>query len=211
MDVYMIKVKEMSLGPLGTNCYIVHNHEQALVIDPGGEANKVVTFLREEQLSAQAILLTHAHFDHIGGVQALRTDLDLDVYLHQNELEWLSNPDLNRSRSFGSEIVTDRAEHTLKPGTLQIGPFQFDVLHTPGHSPGSVSFVFAEAGFVISGDVLFRLGIGRTDLPGGDIRKLELSIKNQLYALRDSLIVYPGHGPRTTIEAEKENNPFFPA
>jgi glyoxylase-like metal-dependent hydrolase (beta-lactamase superfamily II) len=207
----MIKVKEMSLGPLGTNCYIVHNHEQALVIDPGGEANKVVTFLREEQLSAQAILLTHAHFDHIGGVQALRTDLDLDVYLHQNELEWLSNPDLNRSRSFGSEIVTDRAEHTLKPGTLQIGPFQFDVLHTPGHSPGSVSFVFAEAGFVISGDVLFRLGIGRTDLPGGDIRKLELSIKNQLYALRDSLIVYPGHGPRTTIEAEKENNPFFPA
>lgn len=210
MEDDMLKMKQMSLGPLGTNCYIVYDEGQALVVDPGGEANQVIAFLQQEQLSAQAILLTHAHFDHIGGVQALRTDLGLDVYLHQNEQDWLGNPDLNRSGSFGSEVVTDPAEHMLKPGELKIGPFQFEIIHTPGHSPGSVSFVFAEEGFVISGDVLFQQGIGRTDLPGGDIDQLETSIRNQLYALNDSLTVYPGHGPETTIKAEKRNNPFFP-
>lgn len=200
----------MSLGPLGTNCYIVSKEGDALIVDPGGEANIIIDFLKQESLSAQAILLTHAHFDHIGGLEALRAGLSLDVYLHENEADWLGNPNLNGSSSFGNEIVTKRAEHVLKNGTLQIGPFEFKVLHTPGHSPGSVSFIFEEA-FVISGDVLFQQGIGRTDLPGGDRRQLEASIRNHLYQLDDSFIVYPGHGPETTIKAEKRNNPFVPA
>lgn len=206
----MVKLKRMSLGPLGTNCYIVYDNKHALIIDPGGEASNIVEFLQQEGLSACAILLTHAHFDHIGGVQLLRTDLALDVYLHQNEQDWLDNPELNRSASFGAEIVTKRAEHILQSGKIQVGPFLFDVIHTPGHSPGSVSFIFEEAGFVISGDVLFQQGIGRTDLPGGDMKQLETSIRRKLYLLDDAFVVYPGHGPETTIKAEKENNPFFP-
>lgn len=209
MGVYILEIKKMSLGPLGTNCYIIYKNKQALVIDPGGEANKIIDFLQQEELSAQAILLTHAHFDHIGGLQPLRTNLGLDVYLHQNEQEWLGNPDLNRSSGFGPKIIAARADHTLEPGNLEIGSFQFNVLHTPGHSPGSTSFVFAEENLVISGDVLFQQGIGRTDLPGGDIKQLEESIRNQLYLLDDSFIVYSGHGLETTIAAEKNNNPFF--
>lgn len=206
----MLKLKQMSLGPLGTNCYIVYKNKQALVIDPGGDANRIVDFLHQEGLTASAILLTHAHFDHIGAVQTLRTELGLDVYLHQNEQAWLSDPNLNRSTAFGTAIVTEQAEHMLESGKLEIDSFIFEVIHTPGHSPGSVSFVFEEAGFVISGDVLFQHGIGRTDLPGGNMKQLEESIRKQLYLLDDAYTVYPGHGPETTIKAEKVSNPFFP-
>lgn len=199
----------MSLGPLGTNCYIVYDDNNALIIDPGGQANQIISFLQENNLSAQAILLTHAHFDHIGGVDSLRNDLELDVYLHYNEAEWLENPHLNRSAAFvGEAIVTKQAEHMLKPGVLQVGSFTFEVLHTPGHSPGSVSFLFDKDEFVISGDVLFQQGIGRTDLPGGNMGQLQSSIRNHLYQLDDSYIVYPGHGPSTTVKDEKRNNPF---
>lgn len=210
MGVFLLKVNNMQLGPLGTNCYLVHNNKSALVIDPGGEANKIITFLQQNQLTAEAILLTHAHFDHIGAVEALRTNLGLDVYLHQAEVDWLGNPHLNRSASYpGEAIITNQAEHMLIPGKLTVGPFTFEVIHTPGHSPGSVSFVFEE-GFVISGDVLFQQGIGRTDLPGGNMDQLELSIINDLYQLNESFVVYPGHGPSTTIKEEKKSNPFFP-
>lgn len=211
MEVLLLEINNMQLGPLGTNCYIVYNNKSALIIDPGGEANKIIAFLQQNKLTAEAILLTHAHFDHIGAVEALRTNLGLDVYLHQAEVDWLGNPHLNRSAYYpGEKIITNQAERVLIPGKLQIGSFTFEVIHTPGHSPGSVSFVFEE-GFVISGDVLFQQGIGRTDLPGGDMAQLESSIRNYLYQLNDSVVVYPGHGPKTTIKDEKKNNPFFPA
>ncbi|MBY7143376.1 MBL fold metallo-hydrolase [Virgibacillus sp. NKC19-3] len=202
-------IKGMSLGPIGTNCYIVYDDHNALIIDPGGEANNVIDFLHKEDLTPRAILLTHAHFDHIGGVEDLRNYYDLDVYLHENEASWLEEPRLNGSISFiGKEIKTKRAEYMLEPGEIHLAPFTFQVIHTPGHSPGSVSFIFKDEGFVISGDVLFQQGIGRTDLPGGDMKQLEDSIRFSLYQLDDTLVVYPGHGSRTTIGNEKANNPF---
>ncbi|PAV29070.1 hypothetical protein CIL05_13935 [Virgibacillus profundi] len=205
-----MNIKSMSLGPLGTNCYIVYNDQTALIVDPGGESNLIIDFLDERRLSAAAILLTHAHFDHIGAVDKLRTFYDIEVYLHEKEASWLENPSLNRSVFFtGDEIKTKSPEHILKPGWMEVGPFAFEVIHTPGHSPGSVSFVFAEDLYVISGDVLFQQGIGRTDLPGGDMKQLELSIRNHLYKLDDSFAVYPGHGPKTNIAFEKQHNPFF--
>ncbi|RYG74692.1 MBL fold metallo-hydrolase [Lentibacillus lipolyticus] len=197
-------------GPLGTNCYIVSNEKEALIIDPGGDSEKLINFMADEGVEPQAILLTHAHFDHIGGVSHLRSYYGIDVYLHENEQSWLENPEWNGSSLFtGNEITTTKAEHLLNPGSQQVGSLAFDVIHTPGHSPGSVSFLFADEHFIISGDVLFNKGIGRTDLPGGDIEQLEQSIRGSLYQLPDSYIVYPGHGPATTIGEEKQQNPFF--
>jgi len=206
-----MKVHSMSLGELGTNCYIVYNEYDALIIDPGGDPEKVIDFLKFEDLKPQAILLTHAHFDHIGGVDDLRKHFNLDVYLHENEANWLEEPRLNRSTAFTrKEVRTARPDHLIQPGKMKLSSFEFDVIHTPGHSPGSVSYLFVNEGFIISGDVLFQQGIGRTDLPGGSMAQLEKSIRQSLYLLEDNYIVYPGHGMYTTIGAEKRNNPFVP-
>ncbi|ALX48078.1 MBL fold metallo-hydrolase [Lentibacillus amyloliquefaciens] len=207
-----MNIKQIPAGPLETNCYIIHNSEQALIVDPGGDPDKIIQYLTDENIEPEVILLTHAHFDHIGGVSELRTYYNLEVYLHEHEASWLENPQYNGSSMLlGSDIKTDAAEHTLTPGKAEIGGFPMEILHTPGHSPGSVSFVFHEHDFVVSGDVLFNQGIGRTDLPGGDVEKLERSIRNSLYHLPESFTVYPGHGPETTIKNEKRNNPFFRA
>lgn len=199
----------MSLGELGTNCYIIYDESNAMIIDPGGDPDKVIAFLEKENVSPQAILLTHAHFDHIGAVEALRTHFNIDVHLHENEADWLEDPALNRSTAFTrKEISTRRPDHFLTAGPMTLSTFKFEVIHTPGHSPGSVTFIFDDYNFIVSGDVLFQQGIGRTDLPGGSIQQLENSIRNGLYLLDESMTVYPGHGSPTTIGAEKRNNPF---
>lgn len=204
-------IQTLSLGPLGTNCYIISKDSQCLIVDPGGDAHIVKQYIKEKQITPQAILLTHAHFDHIGAVDALRKKYNIKVYLHKNEQSWLSNPDLNRSGLFlGPEevIKTDKPDVILEEGKLTIGSFTFEVVHTPGHSPGSVSFIFHQEKFTVSGDVLFQQGIGRTDLPEGSIDQLANSIVTKLYILSDDFVVYPGHGPSTTIGAEKKSNPF---
>lgn len=207
-----MNIKSMSLGELGTNCYLIYNDKDALIMDPGGESEKVIYFLEEVNVVPKAILLTHAHFDHIGAVDDLRKQFNLDVYLHEQEIDWLGDPNLNRSTSFTrQEIITGPPEHLLEPGKMNISNFEFEVIHTPGHSPGSVTFIFKEYGFIVSGDVLFQRGAGRTDLPGGNMKVLQDSIRNGLYKLDDSVIVFPGHGPRTTIGEEKEHNPFVRA
>lgn len=199
----------MSLGPLGANCYLIYNGEDALVIDPGGEAEVIVQEIQSKKLRPLAILLTHAHFDHIGAVDEIRNKYDIKVYVHENEADWLSESRLNRSELFtGESIVTSPPDAFLEIGNMKIGSFEFEIIHTPGHSPGSVSIAFHHTKKVLSGDALFYQGIGRTDLPGGDAQQLEKSIKENLYTLDDTYAVYPGHGPSTTIGAEKRNNPF---
>ncbi|MFC4022797.1 MBL fold metallo-hydrolase [Oceanobacillus longus] len=204
-----MNIKGMSLGPIGTNCYIIYEGKEALLIDPGAEVEKISAFLYQNNFHLQAILLTHAHFDHIGALEEIREHTGAEVFIHENEVSWLSDPMKNGSgRMQDSEITASPAEFTLNPGKMQLGPFNFTVLHTPGHSPGSVSFVFEEEQFIVSGDVLFYQGIGRTDLYGGNRNELEMSIRNQLYPLDDTYTVYPGHGPETTIGMEKQRNPF---
>lgn len=206
-----MNIKGLSLGPLGTNCYIIHNDTEAIIVDPGGDAESVISFLNQEKVIPLAILLTHAHFDHIGGVDAIRDHYSIEVYIHPLESDWLEDPRLNGSKLFmGSEIFTRRAEKHLEQGRLQIGEFSFEIIHTPGHSPGSVSFIFHKQEFAVSGDVLFNLGIGRTDLPGGDVNQLEESIRHSLYQLPETYSVLPGHGPQTSIGNEMRHNPFFP-
>ncbi|MCG3418708.1 MBL fold metallo-hydrolase [Oceanobacillus jordanicus] len=206
-----MEVKVLPLGPIGTNCYIIHNEGNALIIDPGGNPEKVMALMEDLILTPKAILLTHAHFDHIGAVQELREKYQIDVYLHSEEKNWLQDASLNGSLGLmGQEITTYEAEHELQEGDTEMYGFTFEIRHTPGHSPGSVSFVFHDQSIVISGDVLFKQGIGRTDLTGGDINVLEKSIRNKLYNLSDGYTVFPGHGPETTIGFEKHQNPFFP-
>lgn len=204
-------VKTFPLGPIGTNCYILHKGEQCLIIDPGAEPEVIMHYLKEEKLIPQAILLTHAHFDHIGAVDVLRNKYAVDVYLHAAEAEWLEKPELNRSLLFFGDagaVQTAKPERILTVGNLEIGAFTFEVLHTPGHSPGSVTFVFHDEQCIVSGDILFQQSIGRTDLPEGDFEQLMKSIISQLYPLPNHFTVYPGHGPSTKIGIEKKSNPF---
>ncbi|WP_067836910.1 MBL fold metallo-hydrolase [Amphibacillus sediminis] len=205
-----LNIETLSLGPLGTNAYIVSQNSHALVFDPGAEADRLISMINNKRLDPQAILLTHAHFDHIGAADHLRKHFQIPLYVHKAEADWLTNPVLNGSALFQhTEIIASEADQFLEPGKLQIGTFSFDVLHTPGHSPGGVSFVFNDDDLVISGDCLFRGGIGRTDLTGGDQNVLLASIYNQLFSLPDHFQVYSGHGPKTTIGYEKQNNPFL--
>lgn len=199
----------MPLGALGTNCYIVHNEDKALIIDPGDEANKVVDFLDKKNLTPEAIILTHAHFDHIGAVDALRKRYSLSVYLHPDEEEWLTEPLYNGSgRLSRTPIVTSPPDKWMEEGSMTVGSFTFNVFHTPGHSPGSVTIVFEDDGIVISGDALFQLGIGRTDLYGGNTEQLIESIQSKIYTLDETYTVYPGHGNPTSIGFEITHNPY---
>lgn len=207
-----MNIVQMPLGPLGTNCYIVHTEGKALIFDPGGDSEKVINYLMKENVKPLAVLLTHAHFDHIGAVETLRNHYEIPVYLNEKEHDWLIDPNLNGSGRFGMPEpikLTKTADFNLSQGRLNIDMFNIDIRETPGHSPGSVSFVFEDEDFVIAGDALFQGSIGRTDLPGGDHQLLINSIQESLLSLKETMTVCPGHGPATTIGQEKKTNPFL--
>ncbi|MFX3623832.1 MAG: MBL fold metallo-hydrolase [Ectobacillus sp.] len=208
-----MKWVQLPLGPLQTNAYILSNDtNECIIFDPGHEAQKLMGYLQQQNLKPLAILLTHAHFDHIGAVDEVRDAYNIPVYIHKKEKDWLSDPSLNGSEIFmmGRSITAKPADYLIeKEDTLTIGAFSFEVLETPGHSPGSLSYYCKEAGAVFSGDALFQMSIGRTDLPGGSFNELIMSIEEKLFALPDDTVVLCGHGPETTIVFEKENNPFL--
>jgi glyoxylase-like metal-dependent hydrolase (beta-lactamase superfamily II) len=205
-----MEIQVLPVGMIGTNCYILSRGKKALVIDPGGDADQIKAFLDGQGYTPLAILLTHAHYDHIGALEEIREAYGIEVYLHKEEQNWLQDPALNGSHKLMTGgIVAKEAENILNEGEYTIGDFQFEVIHTPGHSPGSMSFYFKAENQLFSGDVLFNQGIGRTDLPGGDYRVLEDTITKKLYQLEDHVMVHPGHGPSTEIGFEKMNNPFF--
>ncbi|RPJ94839.1 MBL fold metallo-hydrolase [Rummeliibacillus sp. TYF005] len=209
----MLNIRTYPLGPIQANCYIISNsHKECLVIDPGGEGEKLVKQLRKLHLNPVAILLTHAHFDHIGGVDAVRDAYNVPVYLHKKESSWLQDPMQNGSGRYKEipDILVSPANHLIESEQiLEISHFKFKILHTPGHSPGSISYVFLDEGFAIVGDTLFEGSIGRTDLVGGNSKLLLSSIHNKLLTLDEETIIYPGHGGPTRIDIEMEQNPFL--
>lgn len=206
----MYQVKQLVTGLIEENCYIIYRGQDALIIDPGDETSKIKNEMEALGVVPIAILLTHTHYDHIGSLEDLRVDYDIPVYLSPEEQEWLSDPTLNLSIYSPNQISAKPAEYTLEANqSVNIGPFTFDVAETPGHSPGSLSFVFDDSRFVVSGDALFRGSVGRSDLPGSEPEVLLPSIINELFSLPDDYIVYPGHGRDTTIGYEKQTNPFF--
>lgn len=207
-----MKWTQIPLGIMQTNCYIVEKDQACLVFDPGSEGNKLIEWLEEKELKPIAILLTHAHFDHIGAVDEVRNHYKIPVYLHEKEKNFPTDPTLNGSSYFrtSSPIVANPADFLLaREESMKVGDFEFSIYETPGHSPGSVSYYFQSEGFVISGDALFNGSIGRTDLPGGNQSVLLESIHEKLLQLPEETVVMPGHGPTTTILDEMDSNPFL--
>ncbi|GAE28436.1 hydroxyacylglutathione hydrolase [Halalkalibacter wakoensis JCM 9140] len=204
---------QIPLGPLQTNAYILQNESKdAIVIDPGGDGQALLNWLKSEKLKPLAILLTHAHFDHIGAVDDVRTEYNCPVYIHKQEQDWLQDPAKNGSSRFlgTNGIRINEADQIInEEKTIKIGTFEFTVFETPGHSPGSVSYYVESEQIVFSGDALFAQSIGRTDLPGGNHQQLLDSIHKKLLELPEETIVACGHGPTTTIGSEMDSNPFL--
>lgn len=202
-----MEISYLPLGFVSTNTYFVTNDSSLLLIDPAGESHKIINKIKELNKPLVAILLTHAHFDHIAALDDILAEYDVPVYMHENEIDFLQNPEKNGSAKFkemGLPIITSKASpKTISEGKIALHGFDIDVLFTPGHSPGSLSYVFKD--FAVVGDTLFNNGIGRTDLYQGDYETLVDSIKEKLFELDETMPIYPGHGSSTTIENEYFN------
>ena len=205
------KMKTLVLGTVQTNCYIISNDisKEAIVFDIGDQADKVLSYLLENDLTCKAIILTHGHFDHILAVGDFAQRTGTLVYAHEAEEDLLMDPEKNSSARI-------RRPYSLKPDVLlkdneelTFGELQIKVIHTPGHTGGGACYYMAEQGILISGDTLFREDIGRSDLPTGDGEALVKSIKQKLMLLDDDVRVYPGHGAPTTIGHEREYNIYI--
>ncbi len=197
-------------GQFMQNCYLLaeEGSADAVIVDPGEAPALFLETAERHGLTIREIWLTHGHIDHVSGVGAVKAATGAPIWMHPADLPLYRNL-AQQAGWFGLELDDPPPiDHELSHGqTLTLGNTSFDVRHTPGHSPGSVCFV--TAGTVIGGDVLFQGSVGRVDLPGGDWEQLLSSIRDELFPLPDDTVVHPGHGPRTTIGAEKRNNPFL--
>jgi hydroxyacylglutathione hydrolase len=205
-------LKTLVVGPFASNCYIVgsESSKQGIIIDPGAEAKLILRTVNDLGLTIHLILITHAHIDHIGALAPVKEGTGAKFAIHEAEaaagLGMFSR--MLSSMSGGSFSQPPKPERLLKDGdNIDIDDLSFTVFHTPGHSPGGVSLY--GQGILFSGDTLFNHGIGRTDFPGCSYEQIMDSIQNKLMTLPDETIVYPGHGPATTIGEEKRGNPFL--
>ena len=208
-----LRIHTFTLGDFQTNCFIVRldGRPGCWIVDAGFEPEEMIAFIQRERLEPEALLLTHAHCDHIAGVGAVGDHWpQLPILIHQAEATFLRDPMLNLSALMGSPIKAPAATGYLEHGaTLELGPVRFQVRHTPGHSPGGVTLYCAGAGVALVGDTLFAGSIGRYDFPTSDGRQLLESIRGQLLTLPDETTIHPGHGPASTIGQERETNPFL--
>jgi glyoxylase-like metal-dependent hydrolase (beta-lactamase superfamily II) len=214
-----VKLHAFELGRCQTNAYVVEVPANAgentisacWVVDPGESPEPLLNFLRDRGLKPEAILLTHAHADHIAGVDQVRAMFPkIPVLAHALEHEWFQDPQLNLSLFIGEPVSVSTPTGTLAHAQkLSLGGIQFQVLETPGHSPGSVTLHCPSEKFAIVGDTLFQNSIGRSDFPGSDSDVLMHSINQVLMTLPGDTAIYPGHGPSTTIDKERRSNPFL--
>jgi len=198
------------LGGMGANCYVVacDDTKEALVIDPGGDPGRVVTFIEKNGLTLKYIVNTHGHIDHIMGNDQLKQATGAKVLIHEADAEMLQNPQLNLSGFMGGSIKLAQADQLLTEGdTVEIGKVKLEVFHTPGHTKGGICLSGDRV--IFTGDTLFAGSIGRTDFPGGSFEALINSIKTKLLPLPDDTAVYPGHMQESTIGQEKKFNPFL--
>lgn len=204
-------IQSVVVGITQTNCYIVGCEEtqEGVVIDPGGHAESILASLGNRGLTIRYVLNTHCHFDHIGANAEIVAATGAQLAVHAAELPLLKAG--GGAALFGIPVSeSPMPDVELVDGQLlEVGKLRFRVLHTPGHSPGGVTFHLEEQGVAFDGDVLFADGVGRTDLPGGDWETMLRSIREVLFALPDATVIYPGHGPRTTVGRERAHNPWL--
>ena len=201
---------KLEVGPLGVNCYLVGDEAShtGMIIDPGAEAKTILRKAKGLELDIKLIVITHAHFDHIGGLKEVKEATNAQVAVGAGDAPSLQHND-PISAAFGFSYPAPPAPDRLlkDDDIIEIGSLTFRVLHTPGHTAGGICLLGEKV--VFTGDTLFNSGIGRTDLTGGSSEKIMESIRTKLMALTDDVIVYPGHGPETTIGQERTNNPFL--
>jgi glyoxylase-like metal-dependent hydrolase (beta-lactamase superfamily II) len=205
-----VKIRPFVLGPFETNSYLVEAGGHAWLVDPSFGPEALLAAARDSRCQIDAILLTHAHVDHIAGLGAAQAAFPgAPILIHEAEAQWPGDPMLNMSDLMGAPISAPSPDRLLRDGDeLALGPTRWKALHTPGHSPGGVVFYSAQSGVAISGDALFAGSIGRTDFPGGNFETLASAIRSRLYTLPNEVVIHPGHGPSTTIGREKRTNPF---
>ena len=203
-------VNKLVVGPFASNCYIVGSEsgKEGIIVDPGDEAEMILKKVEDLGLNIKLIVLTHGHVDHIAAVKEVKEATNAEVAIHNDDAESLHSQSSGALFGFSYQTLPP-ADRLLKGGdSIDVGGLHFLVVHTPGHSPGSICLL--GQGVVFTGDTLFNFGIGRYDLLGGSYRQLMDSIHTKLMILPDNTVVYPGHGPDTTIGTERKGNPFLP-
>lgn len=204
----MFSVKKATLNPLQTNCYFLIEDKQVIIIDPSIDTDGTIDkILRKiEGLTPVCILLTHGHIDHISAVDVLVEQFDIPIYIHEYDMQFLTNNQLNGSALLNQNFEFKTRAKVLPEGLFQIEGFNIDVVNTPGHTPGSVSLFYKNVCFC--GDCIFRLTVGRTDLSGGSNKQMKQSI-DFFKSIDSDYRLYPGHGDETTLSFEKKFNPYF--
>lgn len=186
-------LERIVVGPLETNCYVVGDETtgEGIVIDPGDDSSKILEVISRKNLTIRDIINTHCHSDHTGANEQIKKKTNAKILIHKEDAKYINSADME-----------------LQEGDkINVGDIIFNVIHTPGHTEGGICLIYNN--IIFSGDTLFEGGIGRTDLPGGSYRKIIDSIKNKLFSFPDKTVVYPGHGPSTTIGKEKSSNPYL--
>ena len=205
-----MRIERVVVGELESNCWVVGDDGKGplVVIDPGADPERVLAVIAGRPVAA--VVLTHGHFDHLGGASAVVADTGAPLFVHEADAARLEDPDLNGGAAFGYFVVAPGAARLLGDGdVVEAGDLRLDVIETPGHTAGSICLFSAASGDLFCGDTLFRGSVGRTDFPGGDARALRASIA-ALAALPPSTLAHPGHGPDTTLAHEARANPFWP-
>lgn len=203
-----MKIEKKQLGVYGANCYIVSKNKETLIVDPGGDADEIIEYIENKDLNPIAIILTHGHGDHIGGVEELKEKYGIKVYVNDKDEELLLDGEKNLSKymPLKKEVVLESYTTFKSDEILNIGDFKIEAIGTPGHTRGSTCFLIEDKLF--TGDTLFKGTVGRTDLYSGGNDLID-SIKEKILKLNESIKIYPGHGAESTILEEKNSNSFL--